>query len=116
MGFQKTPSTLCNPQGTELSPSLCRAPASSYLESFNCLFAARSKHDALVEAGNRGSAAGQGREGGRGADPGNGIGHCGEIVMAVTQLCPSSIIIVLKVGHIYGGGRRDGPGKDTQTG
>lgn len=36
--------------------------------------------------------------------------------MAVTQLCPSSIIIVLKVGHIYGRGRRDGPGRDTQTG
>lgn len=92
-----------------------RAPA-SYLEPFNCLLAAWSKHDALVQAGDRGSAAGQGREGGRGADPSDGVGHCGEIVMAVTQLCPSSIVIVLKVGHIYGRGRRDGPGRDTQTG
>jgi len=117
MGFQKIPSPPRKPQckSLELSPPSYRVPA-SYLEPFDSLFAAWSKHDTLVEAGDRGGTAGQGRQGGRGADPSDGVGHCGEIVMAVTQLCPSSIIIVLKVGHIYGRGRRDGPGKDTRTG
>lgn len=117
MGFQKISSPLHKPQckSIDLSPLSCQVLA-SYLEPFDCFFTAWSKHDALMEAGDGGSAAGQGRQGGRGADPGDGIGHCGEIVMAVTQLCPSSIIIVLKVGHIYGWGRSVGPGKDTWTG
>jgi len=37
--------------------------------------------------------------------------------MALAQLCPNSAIIVLKVGHIYGWGRRGtGRGEDTWTG
>lgn len=116
-GFPENTKVPCKTQckSVELSPPSSWVLA-SYLEPFNCFFAARSKHDALMKAGDRGSTAGQGRQRGRGADPSNCVGHCGEIVMAVTQFCPSSIIIVLKVGHIYRQGRRDGPGKDTQTG
>lgn len=37
--------------------------------------------------------------------------------MALAQLCPASAIIVLKVGHIYGRGRRGtGRGEDTRAG
>jgi len=105
-----------NSHSLHAANSGCNKPA-SYLEPFNSLFAAWSKHDALVEAGNRGCAAGESRQGGRGADASNSVGHCGEIVMALAQLCPNSAIIVLKVGHIYGWGRRGtGRGEDTWTG
>lgn len=74
----------------------------SYLQPLNGLFTAWSKHDPFVKTGDRSSSAGQGWEGGGWAHSYQGIGHCGEIVMALTHICHSTvIIIVLKVGHVY---------------
>lgn len=88
----------------------------SYLQPLNGFFTAWSEHHPFMKTGDRSSSAGQGWEGGGRAHSYQGIGHCGEIVMALTHICHSTIIIiVLKVGHVYGvqEGRKK-RGKDTR--
>lgn len=67
-----------------------------YLESFNGFLAPWAEHDAVMQAADRSSPTGQGRERGRGAHPRHSIGHCGEITSLIDSL--ATIVIVLVIG------------------
>ena len=77
-----------------------------HLQPLDGLLAAWAEHDAVVEAGDGASSAGEGRQRWGRTHPCHGIGHCGEITPLIDSLV--FIIIVLVIGLVCQGGA--GPG------
>lgn len=77
----------------------------SHLESLNGFLAPWAEHDAIVQAADGTSPAGQGGERWRGAHPRHSIGHCGEITSLIDSL--ATIVIVLVIGYVCQGRGRE---------
>lgn len=77
----------------------------SHLESLNGFLAPWAEHDAIMEAADGTSPAGQGGERWRGAHPRHSIGHCGEITSLIDSL--ATIVIVLVIGYVCRGRGRE---------